>query len=223
MTRGGASKQVGGIGKRLDLEPFGQLCAAFSDWRIDPVIRMMEKEKAEGRILGFVRGLKLSAHLIYAVRDVLSATDLKVDWGHILDDQGLACSPECDVIIHRGSRRRWNGHENPVMDFSFVDAANAVGVISCRSYLRSVTRDYRDYCRRVKRYVRRVWLFAECCPPAAVNRLEKTARSAGYANFWYLYTWDGESDLQPNGGGWLDFLQAVQKLGKSVRSRGSRG
>jgi hypothetical protein len=216
-------RQRDGIAARLDLEPFEQLCGELVGWRIDPVIRMMEKERAEGRVLAFVRGLRLSARLIYATRDVLSRTDLEADWGHMVDDDGVKCSPECDVIIHhRGYRRRWNGTSEPVMDFKFVDCTDAVAVISCKSYLKSVGKDYEDYARKVRKYVKGIWLFAECCPPNAVDRLRDKAREAGYGKFWYLYTWDGESPIVANRKAWLDFLESVDALRSNPSSRGSR-
>jgi hypothetical protein len=184
---------------------------------------MMEKRKAEGRVLAFVRGLRLSAHLIYATRNALSRTELEADWGHIVDDEGLKCSPECDVVIHRrGHRGRWNGSSEPVMDFKFIDSRDAVAVISCKSYLRSIGRDYRQYGRKVGRYARELWLFAECCPPTAVACLRERAREAGYRKFWYLYTWDGESSIQPNQEAWFDFLKSVKALGSTCVPGGTQ-
>jgi hypothetical protein len=182
----------------------------------------MEKNKAEGRVLAFVRGLRLSAHLIYAIREILPGSGLKADWGHILDDEGLKCSPECDVIIHRKHRASWNGTRQPVMDFKFVDRDEAVAVISCKSYLKSIDQDYEDYSRKVGSYVHNLWLFAECCPPGSVRRLRKASREAGYSKFWYLYTWDGERSLHPNEKMWFDFLESVRSLEIGSPTQGER-
>lgn len=208
------------LGDRLDLEPFYSLCGEFSGLRIDQVKEVIAGGQPSSAILGFVRGLKLSSHLIYAVRGMLDGAGLQADWGHILDRKGIACSPECDVVIHRGWRTRWNGHDSPVMDFKFIESEKAVAVISCKSYLKSVTAEHREYCQRVRKYVDQVWLFAECCPPQAVSRLRKAARSAGYAEFWYLYPWDGERAFEPNQQGWLDFIKQVRKLASSRQRKG---
>jgi hypothetical protein len=217
-----SSNPRAGITARFDLEPFEQLCTALSKWRIDPFIRLMDSEKAEGRVLGFVRGLRFSAQLIYAIRRVLKGTRLRADWGHVVDPEGLKCSPECDVIIHRGYLGRWNGGRRPVMDFKFVDHEHAVAVISCKSYLTSIDSDYEQYCLKVRKYVKDVWLFAECCPPGAVDRLREKSQEAGYGKFWYLYTWDGEVSFEPNEEAWFDFRDSLTALNNTVSSRGAR-
>jgi hypothetical protein len=135
----------------------------------------------------------------------------------LLDVSGEYCSPECDVIIHKpGSHTRWNGSEKPVMDFRFIKCSEALAVISCKSFTVGVDR---RYCQELRRYVKRVWLFAECCRPNAVDRLTKKAKQAGYSGFWYLYTWDGSSPISPNPESWLDFLKALRNLA----SRTSKG
>ena len=108
------------------------------------------------------------------------------------------------------------------MDFKFVDQKATVAVISCKSYLKSIDQDYEDYCRKVQKYVKDVWLFAECCPPSAVNRLREKSREAGYGNFWYLYPWDGERSIQLGENMCFDFLKAVKRLAKTSSSRGAR-
>jgi hypothetical protein len=212
MNNIGATRANSGIAARLDLGPFDRLCADFGNWRIDETIQVMEKKKAEGRVLAFVRGLRLSAHLIYAIRDVLAGSGLKADWGHIVDDEGVKCSPECDVIIHRKHRAQWNGTHQPVMDFKFVDRKEAVAVISCKSYLKSIDHGYEDYSRKIGGYVANVWLFAECCPPRSVKRLQEASRGAGYGKFWYIYTWDGKRSIEPSQEMWFDFLESVESL-----------
>jgi hypothetical protein len=211
------------VGDSLDLGPFDALCGELGARRIDSVIPEIQQGTGRGRILGFVRGLRVSAHLIYAIRDALSGTDLEADWGHILDGEGISCSPECDVIIHRrGWKTRWNGRHDPVMDFKFIESSKAVAVVSCKSYVTRIGQEHRDYCTRVKRYARRVWFFGECCNPEAVARLTRAARSAGYAGFWYLYAWDGKRSIEPNRQGWLDFLRALRQLAAPSSPRGTR-
>lgn len=169
--------------------------------------------------MAFVRGLRLSARLVYALRDRLSATGVEVDWGHILDKQTGLCSPECDVIIHEpGYYARWNGTERPVMDFKFIEPQHAVAVISCKSLLRSVDR---SYCERIRGYVGNVLLFAECCDPRKVSRLRRAAQVAGYKGLWYLYAWEAESSKYTHDETlWEDFLLQVEKLVRKNRADG---
>ena len=108
------------------------------------------------------------------------------------------------------------------MDFKFIDGARAVAVISCKSYLKSIDKGYRNYCRKVRSYVKEVWLFAECCPPDAVDHLREKWREAGYRKFWYLYPWDGERSIQLNEENCLDFLKSITGLTKAYLSERSR-
>ena len=199
-----------GHGKLLYEELFYRMCADFVGWRMDAFIRQLEATKRKGRVLSFIRGLRLSAHLIYAIREILSGTDLEANWGHLLDKDEVFCSPECDVIIHhRGHIRRWNGTENPIMDFRFIEQEKAIAVISCKSKLESIDA---KYCQSMRPFVKRIWLFAECCDPQQAENLQKRASRHGYENFWYLYGWtkDVEPDLNKNG--WNEFVEEVKKL-----------
>jgi hypothetical protein len=216
MSRSGRrahSKQKpkgGGIGICLDLEPFHRLFGELASWKIDPTVQAMEQKLEQGRILGFVRGLRLSAQLIYIIRESLLSAGLSVDWGHIIDDDEIHCSPECDVIIHRGFRRQWDGNIKPVMDFKFVDCRNAVAVISCKSFMDRIDR---GYAREMKPYLSNVFLFAECCEPRRVKTLKNSARTAGYKGFWYLYTWDRKTlERTKNEEEWCDFLTTLEKM-----------
>jgi len=197
-------------------ETFSALCGGFSGWRIDPLIRDMEKNRDPGRILGFIRGLRLSSQLIYVIRDSLSSLSLEADWGHLVDENGNSCSPECDIVVHEpGYKKRWNGNEKPVMDFKFIDCRAAVVVISCKSFIRSVDK---EYCEKMKHFVKNLWLFAECCRPGSVKRLKESTKSAGYKNFWYLYTWDGKKEISPNQAEWFDFIGTLEEL-KTIISK----
>jgi len=140
----------------------------------------------EGDILGFVRGLRLSARLTYFLRERLSGTQYEVDWGHLLDAALASCSPECDIVIHtKGHHRRWNGGEHPIMDFRFIQASAARAVISCKSTLSAIDTRYPQV---VKTFgVKQVFLFAECCKESRFEGLRKTAKNAGYAGLYCLY------------------------------------
>lgn len=204
-----------GAGRLVQLlleERFMNMFGDFSHWRIDDFIRQMEAERRKGRILPFVRGLRLSAHLIYATREILSGTNLTANWGHLLDKSGNFCSCECDVIIHReGHIRQWNDTREPIMDFRFIAQQKAVAVISCKSYLRSGDID-REYCKLMKPFVRKIWLFAECCGPLSTESIQQKALKFGYKKFWYLYTWSKQTQPEPNRYGWNEFVEEVKKL-----------
>jgi len=183
-----------------------ELVGSFSNWRIDGFIRQ------KGRILPFVRGLRLSALLIYAIREMLTGTGLTANWGHLTDASGTICSPECDVIIHReGYFKRWNGHENAIMDFRFIEQQLAVAVISCKSYLKSGDIDT-EYCKSMEPFVQKIWLFAECCGPRSVETIRAKAFEHGYEHFWYLYTWSKQTEPKPDKEGWNKFVGEVKNL-----------
>jgi hypothetical protein len=194
-------------------EPFMQMFQTFQTWRIDPFIRGMEARRQKGKILPFVRGLRLSALLIYAIREMLEGTSLTANWGHLVDESGNFCSCECDVIIHHegGHIRRWDGTKNPIMDFRFIAQGNTVAVISCKSYLRSGDIDT-EYCNLMEPFVKKIWLFAECCGPRSTETIRAKAVKYGYERFWYLYTWSKQTEPRPNKGGWYEFVQEVKKL-----------
>ena len=205
----------GNVTTRLKLGQFHGLKEELSQWRVDPHIQELERERRGGIILGFVKGLRLSARLIYAIRDCLSTFDLEVDWGHLLTEEGNSCSPECDIVIHsRGYEDRWNGRKDSIMDFKFINCQNAIGVISCKSLIKSVDR---RYCERIKPYVKNVLLFAECCEPNMVERLRKSAKSAGYKGFWYLYAYNQDTSVcTADEEVWIDFLETIRCLARGL-------
>lgn len=206
------SPSTGHLGQLLCEAPFRQMFYEFSYWRMDTFIRQMEKERRKGRILAFVRGLRLSANLIYAIRQILDGTQLTANWGHLLDESRTFCSRECDVIIHRkGYIERWDGTENPVMDFRFIEQQLAVAVISCKSYLRSGDIDT-EYCKSMEPFVQKIWLFAECCGPRSGETIRAKAFKHGYEQFWYLYTWSKQTEPKPDKEGWNKFVEEVKKL-----------
>ena len=150
--------------KSFQKEKYDAIKAQLLNYRLDPFIR--DKESGEGSnkglIFPFARGLRFSALLIYSIRESLSGSDLEVNWGQIVDDDGLACSGECDIIIHiKGHYNKWNGSDggNHIMDFRFIEKQNAIAVISCKSYLTKSSIE-EIYCHNMLKYVKRVWLFA---------------------------------------------------------------
>lgn len=212
-----SSSKTQGVAATLRIAAFHRLFGELHTWRISDDLRVLAAAKGSALVLPFVKGLRLSAQLIYMLRTELSGTGLQVDWGHLLDDQGASCSPECDIIIHRrGHVEQWNGTSQPVMDFKFVRRELAVAVVSCKSHLNGVDA---EYVRKMRRYVRRVFLFAECCAPNKVLSLQKKAKKAGYAGFGYLYTFDEKtSQCVSDEKGWLAFLDTVaSKVRRAAR------
>ena len=187
MGRASPPAKGAGIRNLLEVEDFYALTRQLVAWRTDPTVAQLHKDHGKGLALAFVRGLRLAARLVYVLRKSLSSAGVEVDWGHVVTPEGL-CSRECDIIVHRpGHKERWNGHEKPVMDFAFIEHADVVAVISCKSQVRSIDS---EYCKDMRPHVKDILLFGECCNPAGVERLRKRAADAGYKGFWYLYTYD---------------------------------
>src|SRR2546430_3267930 len=97
------------FGITLGTEPLNTLFANLKDLRSAPPLTKRDDGKYEGDILGFVKGLRLSAGVIYFLKQRLSGLSVDVSWGHLLDEQERSCSPECDVIVHNGYLLQWNG------------------------------------------------------------------------------------------------------------------
>jgi hypothetical protein len=201
----------------FDKERYEVIKKRLLSYRLDPFIREEESKEGsnKGLIFPFARGLRFSALLIYDIRECLSGSDLEVNWGQIVDEDGSTCSGECDIIIHKkGHYSRWNGNDggNHIMDFRFIEKKNVITVISCKSYL-TRTAIEKEYCENMLKYVRKVWLFAECCGPDSVKLIKKEAKKIGYENFWYLYTWSRTTDqIVDDEKGWFHFISAVKTL-----------
>lgn len=210
-----AAKQpiVGDMTKCLVSEKFRGLCGELATWRMNQVITLMEQTKGKGRVLGFVKGLRFSARVAYLVRDIMSGKDVHVSWGHLVNEHGTSCSPECDIVIHRpGWLQKWNnGGKHPIMDFKFIKASEAIAVISCKSLTRVVDP---DYCKDLMPYnITKVYLVCECCSPRATKRLSEQAKKAGYSGFHYLYEMEkGGSTFAVNETGILDFIAEMDAL-----------
>lgn len=208
----------GAHGQRLALRKLAGLANELMEWRSDHEIRQIDKEG--GGVFDFVKGLRLAARLIYILKEKLATHGLDANWGQIMDDSGDYLSPECDIIVHaNGHVDRWNG-EGPseignVMDFRFIELRNVLAVISCKSYLASISDKDCKYCGRLKPYLkgRKLWLFAECVPKGKEREIRGKARKVGHDVLWYLYTWDDKNLLpEQDRPQWQEFLKAVDKL-----------
>jgi hypothetical protein len=196
------------FGKALGVEQLVALSSEVQSIRHCPPLVTKEPGKYEGDILGFVRGLRLSARVIYFLRERLSHTGLEISWGHILDAKGLSCSPECDIIIHeRGHIRKWNDSKHPIMEFSFINVDRVRAVVSCKSVLGTIDKEYPRSLRR--HGVEKVFLFAECCRKARFEHLIKSSKGAGYLGLWCLYF--AEEELVNNESHYVDFGDTVAK------------
>ena len=202
----------------LEQQKFHTIKAGLQQFRLDSFIRDLESQKGKnkGTILPFIRGLRFSSLLIYAIREFLHGSGLTASWGHIIDEEGELCSRECDIIIHReGYVTRWNGDGglHPVMDFRFIDQSEALVVISCKSYLKHKSQIEVEYCQDLKKYVKRVWLFAECCPPDKATEIREKSIEIGYENYWNLYAWNRDKNtVEDSLNDWSDFVQKIKEL-----------
>jgi hypothetical protein len=204
------------FGSSLGNEQLTGLTAELQKLRAHPPLVKRSPGKYEGDILGFVKGLRLSARLIYFLRErlgeTLSGLNLEISWGQLLDESGELCSPECDVIIHSkgGHVREWNGSKGSIMEFRFVKVARARVVISCKSQLSSIEK---RYVKDLNKFgVGNVFLFAECCSERRFPRLRDNAVAAGYIGLCCLYfTGPTDNPLEVDETMWGDFAEAIIK------------
>jgi hypothetical protein len=205
------------LGQGQDISPFVELCASLLTTRECPPLVTIEqkngKRKKRGDILQFIRGLRLSARLIYILRDKLKDHDVEVNWGHVEDDTQRLCSPECDIIIHDGGvADRWNGrHQHCVMDFLFIKREAVRAIISCKSTLSASGIDV-DFAQIVSRRfkIRNTFLFAEAIQDSKYASLKQKAKTAGYKGLWSLYRLDSKGGEVRNPQDYLDFLHAIR-------------
>lgn len=207
----------------LERQRFHTIKAGMQEYRLDEFIRRAEAQPGPGKgiILPFVRGLRFSALLIYAIREMLIGSGLTASWGHLIDEEGIYCSRECDIIIHyEGHISRWNGDGggSPVMDFKFVECGDAVAVISCKSYL-VPSKIETDYAIDLKKYVSKVWLFAECCQEGKLDDTTARATEYEYEKLWTLYTWNrATNDVADCIDLWEDFVHTIKSLKPARRA-----
>ena len=81
-----ATRKGSALGDILQLEGFERLAGELQPWRKSDDLKIMEQAKGSALVLPFVKGLRLSARLIYILRAHLSRTGLEVDWGHLLNE-----------------------------------------------------------------------------------------------------------------------------------------
>ena len=204
----------GPLRKAFLQEKYDVLFTQLTSYSLDPYIRNLNASQAvnPGKIFPFVRGLRFSALLIYTIRRYLKP-HLLANWGQIIDDDGTYLSNECDIIIHQkgddDDDRRWNGN---IMDFRFVDQADAKVVISCKSYIESSNVET-DYFNNLIKFVPEIWLFSECCGPRSVAPIDKKAKATGYGHFFHIYTYSKTTGVaRRNFPEWERFVEAIKKI-----------
>lgn len=202
----------------LEQDKYHALYGQLSNWRNN--MQGLERENKRG-ILPFVSGLRFSANILYIVRKILKGSKLDAVWGHIIDDDNEynIYSNESDIIIHRNipewEAARWNGDNNyKIMDFHFVRKAAVVGVISCKSLVRTIDNELKLYPIQLSGSTNTVWLFAECCSGKKEGRLLEKAKAAGYKDFWTLYNWDEVSLGKVNEISLLRFENKIRSLAR---------
>jgi hypothetical protein len=206
------------FGASLSVEQLEGLSAELQKLRHHPPLTRRQSGKYEGDILGFVKGLRLSARIIYFLRECLSHTHYEVNWGHVLNSDEQSCSPECDIVIHsKGHVRKWNGDggTDPVMNFRFVRAEDVQAVVSCKSRLDSIDSSYPLALKQFG--IKKVFLFAECCREDQFPSLRAKAKGAGYSGLWCLYfTQKGpdESMFSTDETMYVDFGNSIRKAVK---------
>lgn len=206
-----------GLIEHFAREKYSSISTKLQSYRLDPFIRQTERTpgKNKGLIFPFARGLRFSALLIYSIREMLVGSGLYANWGQIIDSDGDYCSGECDIIIHTGKHvEKWNGGNElgQIMDFRFIMQSDVKAVISCKSYITRSTIEV-EYLENLKRYVDKVWLFAECCGPYSVEPIRSQAKVVGYDNFWPLYTWNRiTGEVGETFSEWLDFMSKVKGI-----------
>lgn len=196
---------------------YGEIRAAVEPFRVNPFFAELDRQRSSGRILPFVKGLRFSAKLTYAIREILVGSNLQADWGHLVDEDGGYVSPECDIIIHQKDCRLadwWNGEgkKNGIMDFKFIETEFVKVVISCKSKIETSEVE-EDYFNKLNEYVDRIWLFAECCgSERKFNNIRTRAQEYGYEDFWCIYTQNSAGDLGYLEDVWFDFVRKVEGL-----------
>lgn len=217
----------GSQGQQLALRKISTLSTELKEWRSNHEIRRAYREG--GGVFDFVKGLRLAARLIYILKNKLAEYKLDANWGQILDDNGVYLSPECDIIIHRGQHiDQWDGEGGNipnVMDFRFIELKKVLAVISCKSYFTGISQEDRNYCKRLKPYLKgkKFWLFAECIPKGKEKAIDEKVRSIGHNKLWYLYTWDDDNlDPEEDRKLWEKFFDEIDRIGKKELMRSKK-
>jgi hypothetical protein len=211
MAKNKSTSKAAKIGTALKTEDLRSLAAELQQIRQHKPLVKRSDGQYQGDILGFVKGLRLSARVIYYIREQLSDSMCDVNWGHLLDSEERSCSPECDVIIHKkGHIRKWNGHTHSIMDFTFIRVSDAHAVVSCKSILYSIDKKYP---KELKKFgIKNILLFAECCEKSKFKSLEARAKKAGYKGLWCLYMTDKDGAfVNMDENSYLKFIKVLRK------------
>jgi hypothetical protein len=164
----------------------------------------------------FVKGLILSTNIIEVIEKHIP-NGYRADWGQVIDERdGNTLSKECDIIIYKG--KPFKEIKNKMIKFVLIGKKQAMIVIQVRSSIQSVTKDDRNYCKELKKFIPKVWFIAECCWAKSKNRAEvikQELTKAGYNQFFYFYRMDERMlnktiEYEP----FVNFINLVKKLSK---------
>jgi hypothetical protein len=155
----------------------------------------------------FVKGLILATNIIKVIEEY-QPEGYHADWGQIIDKRsGNALSNESDIIIYKG-KPGCKTINNQSMKFVLVDKNQARVVIQVKSGIDSVREEDKKYCKGLSKFVPEVWFFAECCwanSPSGVKTINSKLKSAGYKQFFYLYSMDDKRSRRN-----IDYKQFVK-------------
>ena len=161
----------------------------------------------------FVKGLILSTNIIDMIEKHVP-NGFRVDWGQVIDDDGNTLSKECDIIIYEG--KPFKLVKNKSLKFALVNKEQAKVVIQVRSSIQSVTKDSKDYCKELKKFVSEVWFIAECCWAGSERRgtkIRSDLKKAGYKKFIYFYRMDENTlDKTLNYSDFIKFIEMIKKI-----------
>jgi hypothetical protein len=159
----------------------------------------------------FVKGLILSTNIIkLLIRHIPNG--YKVDWGQIIIKNHY--SKECDIIIYHGKPLR--EFCNQSMRYVLIEKDKANIVIQVKSSIQSVSKDLKEYCIELKKFVNQVWFIAECCLVNSENRanaIRNDLKKIGYNQSFFFYRRSDESpDRILNEKLFIDFIKLIRNL-----------
>lgn len=160
----------------------------------------------------FVKGFILSTNILEVIDEHLP-NGYGAEWGQVIDkEDGNTLSKECDIIIYEGKQKPF---KNKRMTFVLADKKSVKVVIQAKSSIHSVTKDDKNYCRELKKFVPEVWYIAECCWAESKTRAETIRRElkrAGYDQFFYFYRMNGSLARTIDHEPFIKFINLVEKI-----------
>jgi len=161
----------------------------------------------------FVKGLVLSSNVIELINKHIP-DGYRVDWGQIIDDKdGNVLSKECDIIIYKG--KPFKEISNKTIRFVLVSKQSVKIVIEVKSSIQGVTRDIKNYCKELKKFIPEIWLVTECCWAQSKKRaldIKQDLKKAGYNHFFFFYRMDDKLKKTIEHKIFIDFIRQIKKI-----------